>query len=87
MLILAIESLVLRSAGRTILVDACVGEGKDRPIMTVVLIGRRHGGFVVRYLKMRWKRAAWSYRRISEAHAACIFSGRLSASHPCFRDR
>ena len=30
-LICAIQSFVLRTGGRTILVDSCIGEGKDRP--------------------------------------------------------
>jgi glyoxylase-like metal-dependent hydrolase (beta-lactamase superfamily II) len=33
MLILAIQTFVLRCAGRTILVDTCVGEGKERPLI------------------------------------------------------
>src|SRR5262245_55510495 len=33
MLIFAIQTFVLQSAGRTILVDTCVGEGKERPLL------------------------------------------------------
>ena len=33
MLILAIQTFVLHAAGRTILVDSCVGEGKERPLV------------------------------------------------------
>src|SRR6516162_8872168 len=33
MLILAIQTFVLHSAGRTVLVDTCVGEAKERPLL------------------------------------------------------
>src|SRR5262249_2262932 len=33
LLILAIQTFVLQAAGRTILVDTCVGEGKERPLL------------------------------------------------------
>jgi len=47
MLILAIQTFVLRAAGRTILVDTCVGEGRERPL--VPDFHRRHqSGFLER---------------------------------------
>ena len=47
MLILAIQTFVLRAAGRTILIDTCVGEGKERPL--VPDFHRRHqSGFLER---------------------------------------
>jgi glyoxylase-like metal-dependent hydrolase (beta-lactamase superfamily II) len=47
MLMLAIQTYVLHSAGRTILVDTCVGEGKERPLIPDW--SRRHnGGFLER---------------------------------------
>ena len=45
-----------------------------------VLTGSKHGGFVVRSLKMRPRSTGWSCRLISAAHAACTFSGRPPAS-------
>jgi glyoxylase-like metal-dependent hydrolase (beta-lactamase superfamily II) len=47
MLTLAIQTFVLRSAGRTILVDTCVGEGKERPLIPD-WSRRREGGFLER---------------------------------------
>jgi glyoxylase-like metal-dependent hydrolase (beta-lactamase superfamily II) len=47
LLTLAIQTFVLRAAGRTILVDTCVGEGKERPILPD--FHRRHrNGFLER---------------------------------------
>jgi len=47
LLILAIQTFVLHAAGRTILVDTCVGEGKERPL--VQDFHRRHqSGFLER---------------------------------------
>ena len=45
MLILAIQTFVLRSAGRTIPVDTCVGEGKERPLIPE-WSRRRDSGFL-----------------------------------------
>jgi glyoxylase-like metal-dependent hydrolase (beta-lactamase superfamily II) len=45
MLILAIQSFVLHAAGRTILVDTCVGEGKERPLIPE-WSRRRDSGFL-----------------------------------------
>jgi glyoxylase-like metal-dependent hydrolase (beta-lactamase superfamily II) len=47
MLIFAIQTFVLRSAGRTILVDTCVGEGKERPLIPD-FNRRRQSGFLER---------------------------------------
>jgi glyoxylase-like metal-dependent hydrolase (beta-lactamase superfamily II) len=47
MLILAIQTFVLHSAGRTILVDTCVGEGKERPLIPE-WSRRRASGFLER---------------------------------------
>ena len=47
LLILAIQTFVLHAAGRTILVDTCVGEGKERPLLAD--FHRRHrSGFLER---------------------------------------
>ena len=47
LLILAIQTFVLHAAGRTILVDTCVGEGKERPLLPD--FHRRHrSGFLER---------------------------------------
>jgi glyoxylase-like metal-dependent hydrolase (beta-lactamase superfamily II) len=47
LLLLAIQTFVLHAAGRTILVDTCVGEGKERPF--VPDFHRRHqSGFLER---------------------------------------
>ena len=47
LLILAIQTFVLHAAGRTILVDTCVGEGKERPLLPE--FHRRHqSGFLER---------------------------------------
>lgn len=47
MLILAIQTFVLHSAGRTILVDTYVGEGKERPLIPH-FSRRYHSGFLER---------------------------------------
>jgi glyoxylase-like metal-dependent hydrolase (beta-lactamase superfamily II) len=47
MLIFAIQTFVLRSAGRTILIDTCVGEDKERPLLPA-FHRRRRSGFVER---------------------------------------
>ena len=45
MLILDIQAFVLHSADRTILVDTCVGEGKERPLLPD-FHRRHHSGFL-----------------------------------------
>lgn len=47
MLIFAIQTFVLHSAGGTILIDTCVGEGKERPIVPD-FNRRHHSGFLER---------------------------------------
>ena len=50
MLLLAIQTFVLHCAGRTILIDTCVGEGKERPLIPD-FSRRHHSGFLERLAK------------------------------------
>src|SRR5262245_21769134 len=51
MMIASIQTYVLRAAGQTILVDACVGEDKERPLLTA-FHRRRNSGFLERLARL-----------------------------------